>query len=155
MLSISLIKYGHHNGSCSLLVRASYFISCSVHYCIMSPCQHQKEFSFCSHHLVEFVTFAYTISYSGFLSRGINNRVRSYIAVLKYAVFNAPLLIVTWEIVKTAYHWWRMLLWDYFKQKGPLSDPKGSLSRTIPSAIVAHFHPEFLSRDKPNYRTRC
>ena len=35
------------------------------------------------------------IPYSGFLLRGINNRVRWYVAVLKSAVFNAPLLIVT------------------------------------------------------------
>ena len=97
----------------------------------------------------------YVLPYSGFLSRGINNRVRYYIAVLKSAVFNAPLLIVTWEIVKTAYHWWRMSLWDYFKQKGSLPDPKRSLARTIPSAIAVHFHQEFLSRDKSNYHTRC
>ena len=35
------------------------------------------------------------IPYSGFLSRGINNRVRWYVVVLKSTVFNAPLLIVT------------------------------------------------------------
>ena len=58
------------------------------------------------------------IPYSGFLSRGINNCVRWYVAVLKSAVFNAPLLIVTWEIVKTACHCRRMLLWDYIKRKG-------------------------------------
>ena len=34
-----------------------------------------------------------------------------------------------------------------FQAKGFLPDPKGSLARTIPSAIAAHFHPEFLSRD--------
>ena len=77
--------------------------------------------------------------YSGFLSRGINNRVRWYVAVLKSAVFNAPLLIVTWEIVKTACHCRRMSLWDYFKQKGPLPDPKGSLARIISSSAIAEF----------------
>ena len=30
-----------------------------------------------------------------------------------------------------------MSLWDYFQQKGPLPDPKGSLARSIPSAIAA------------------
>ena len=36
----------------------------------------------------------YVVPYSRFLSRGINNRVRWYVVVLKSAVFNAPLLIV-------------------------------------------------------------
>ena len=76
---------------------------------------------------------------SGFLSRGINNRVRWYVAVLKSAVYNAPLLIVTWETVKTACHCRRMSLWDYFKRKGPLPDPQGSLAWIIPSSAIAEF----------------
>ena len=90
-------------------------------------------------YLFQVCMYICNISYSGFLSRGINNRVRWYVAVLKSAVFNAPLLIVTWEIVKTACHYRRMSLWDYFKRKGPLSDPKGSLARIIPSSAIAEF----------------
>ena len=79
------------------------------------------------------------LPYSWFLSRGINNRVRWYAAVLKSAVFNAPLLIVTWEIVKTEHHRRRISLCDYFKGKGPLPGPKGSLARIIPSSAIAEF----------------
>ena len=35
--------------------------------------------------------------------------------------------------MKTTCHCRRMSLWDYFKQKGSLPDPKGSLARIIPS----------------------
>ena len=47
----------------------------------------------------------------------INNQ---YIAILKSALFNALLLTVAWETVKTMFYCRIMSLWDYFKQKGSL-----------------------------------
>ena len=91
------------------------------------------------------------IPYSGFLSWGINNYERQYVAVLKSAVFNAPLLIVTWEIMKTTCHCVTVSLWDYFKWKGPLPDPKGSLARiissVIPSGISVHVTNPIIPQD--------
>ena len=56
------------------------------------------------------------------------------------------------EIVKTACHCRRMSLWGYFKRKGPLLDPKGSLARIIPSSAIAAANSEV---EKSYYRTRC
>ena len=42
-----------------------------------------------------------------------------------------------WEIVKTVCHCRTMSLWDYFKWKGPLPDPRESLARVIPSSAIA------------------
>ena len=41
--------------------------------------------------------------------------------------------------MKIACHCRRMSLWDYFKQKGPLSDPKGPLAGIISSSAIAEF----------------
>ena len=38
---------------------------------------------------------------------------------------------------RTAYHCRRMPLWDYFKRKRPLPDPKGYLATIIPSSAIA------------------
>ena len=41
--------------------------------------------------------------------------------------------------MKTACHCRRMSLCDYFKGKGALPGPKGSLARIIPSSAIAEF----------------
>ena len=48
--------------------------------------------------------------------------------------------------MKTAYHCRRMPLWDYFKRKGPLPDPKGYLATIIPSPAIAAANSEVENR---------
>ena len=48
--------------------------------------------------------------------------------------------------MKTVYHCRRMALWDYFKRKGSLPDPKGYLATIIPSSAIAAANSEVENR---------
>ena len=56
--------------------------------------------------------------------------------------------------MKTACYCGRMSLWDYFKQKGPLPEPKGTLARIIPSSAIAAANSEVEKSICPKSRIR-